>query len=540
MNQQIRISKDMDFSNLHNLELSGFENIATTADSGYIMLPRSAGCKDYGLCYFNKHTEDFDLTLRLLNMPLFGVKTESRCFLAVASGMPFNFILRIVLKDGRYSLYPSFEIFGEAPYEDPCLEIFELFGDDANYSGMARRYRQYRTDKGELHSLQERAKHNPYLAYAVKAPVIRIRCGWKPAPPQVLHQTLENEPEMHVACDFDRVGDILDELKAQGVDKAEICLVGWNVKGHDGRWPQAFPVCEELGGEVKLRQLIKKAQAMGYQITCHTNSTDQYEIADCYSAENNRIERGGQLPIGGRWSGGQMFELCPKLGYEQAEQVLPQVAELGFRGIHYIDVLGVKNLRRCYHKDHPLSYPESLEYAKKLCALCKEQFGGMSSESAYDFIAPYLDYGFYISYDLGGSVICDQPIPFWQLVYHGAVLSNPFPLTVNCTFKGKENVLKMLEYGGKPTFYYYSAFMGNGANWMGKTDCVCNTQEQLKESVAKIKEACDLYNSLPGIHYANMEKHEQVGESIFETTYSDGTVVQVDYEKMEYHISKDR
>lgn len=87
-------------------------------------------------------------------MPVFGVKTENRCFVAIASGMPFNFALRIVLKNGVYSLYPSFELFGEPPYEDPCLEIYELEGEDANYSGMGRRYRQYRIGKGELQSLQ--------------------------------------------------------------------------------------------------------------------------------------------------------------------------------------------------------------------------------------------------------------------------------------------------------------------------------------------------------------------------------------------------
>ena len=114
--------------------------------------------------------------------------------------------------------------------------------------------------------------------------MIRVRCGWKPAPPQILHQTLENEPPMRVACDIDRVGDILDELKVQGVDKAEICLVGWNVKGHDGRWPQALPVCEELG----------------------------------------------------------------------------------FKGIHYIDVLGVVYPRNCYHKEHPVTFPQSVEYARTI------------------------------------------------------------------------------------------------------------------------------------------------------------------------------
>lgn len=41
MDQQLRISKDVDFSHLQSFELSGFENIATTADPGYILLPRA-------------------------------------------------------------------------------------------------------------------------------------------------------------------------------------------------------------------------------------------------------------------------------------------------------------------------------------------------------------------------------------------------------------------------------------------------------------------------------------------------------------------
>jgi hypothetical protein len=43
--------------------------------------------------------------------------------------------------------------------------------------------------------------------------------------------------------------------------RAQLCLVGWNQKGHDGRWPQIFPVEEALGGEEKLRRLIRKARA---------------------------------------------------------------------------------------------------------------------------------------------------------------------------------------------------------------------------------------------------------------------------------------
>jgi hypothetical protein len=200
------------------------------------------------------------------------------------------------------------------------------------------------------------------------------------------------------------------------------------------------------------------------------------------------------------------------------------------------DVLGVLPLRRCYHPKHPLTYPQSLECAKKLCELAREQFGGVSSEGAFDFIAPDLDYGLYISFVQGGKGICDQPVPFWQLVYHGTVLSNPYACTVNSTFKTPDCFLKLLEYGGRPTFYYYSAFLSDGRNSMGFPDCTCDTQEELVRSVANIKKACDVYHALADTHFAYMQKHEQVGENVFETTYSNGTVVRVDYGQECYEI----
>lgn len=531
MSRTIRLSKNVDYSQINMLEVTGFEEIADTNDTGYFVFPRAVGFADYGLCLFASHKEDFEVALTQFNMPVFGVKTKEQCFLAVVSGMTWNFGLRVVLKKGKYSLYPFFEVNGEKPYEDFCIEIFDLYGEDADYSGMARRYRQYRMEKGELVSLSKRAQENPYVNYAVNSVMIRVRCGWKPAPAQILHQTPENEPPMYVACDFDRVGDILEELKEQEVDKAEICLVGWNVKGHDGRWPQTFPVSEELGGEAKLRALIQKAQSMGYQITCHSNSTDQYEMADCYDEENNRRDRMGNVVSDSVWSGGQMYELCPQKGYEQAREILPEVAELGFRGLHYIDVLGVVYPRKCYHQKHPVTYPQSLEYAKSLCEFAREQFGGISSEGAYDFLAPYLDYGLYISFDQAGKGICDKSVPFWQIVYHGTVLSNPYTCTVNSTFKDMDSFLKVIEYGGRPTYYYYSAFTDNGFHWMGSRDCICSTDEQLKDSVAKIKKGYLEYQKLSELQTVYMEKHSEIAENVFEVTYSNNVVIQVDYNK---------
>ena len=75
----------MDYSQINVLEVAGFENISEINDDGYIVLPRAVGFADYGLCLFGQHKEDFDVTLRALNMPIFGVKTKEQCFLAVVS-----------------------------------------------------------------------------------------------------------------------------------------------------------------------------------------------------------------------------------------------------------------------------------------------------------------------------------------------------------------------------------------------------------------------------------------------------------------------
>ena len=94
----------------------------------------------------------------------------------------------------------------------------------------------------------------------------------------------------------------------------------------------------------------------------------------------------------------------------------------------------------------------------------------------------------------------------------------------------------MVEYGGRPTYYYYSAFMGNGKNWMGSIDARCDDDTELKESVAKVKKGYDVYRALTPLHTVYMDKHEEVSENVYEITYSNGTVVRVDYNEKTYDV----
>ena len=503
---------------------------ACIGEEGYYVLS-DANKKGSLLCYFSQK-EDNEYIFKQNTLPIFGVKTQNGFSMLIAEGMKYSFYMRVGLKEGKYYAAARFVLDGDIPYEDVSLLKIEL-EKDAEYSNMANYYRNYQLQRGACVPLKERVKKSEQLKYAVDSVYIRIRMGWKPAPASISEQTIENEPEMKVACTFERVKDIIDELKKQGVDKAELCLVGWNISGHDGRWPQMFPVEEKLGGEVKLRELICYAQENGYQIVCHTNSTECYHISEDFSEDLIIKKKDGSQKIDSfNWSGGRPYRVCAQKAHELARRDLPKLADIGFKGLHYIDVISVIPLQKCYDPNHPINESEANDYYRKIAKDCKNMFGGFSSEGVFDFAADYLDYGLYASFEDNDMEFFDREIPLWQMVYNGIIMHNPSTTTVNYPIKAPERRLKVIEYGGRPSFYYYSKFITNAHNvdWLGKEDLECGTEEELRASVAYIKEAYEEYKTRRHLQYEFMIDHRETAQGVYEVTYSDGTVIKVDHD----------
>lgn len=82
---------------------------------------------------------------------------------------------------------------------------------------------------------------------------------------------------------------------------------------------------------------------------------------------------------------------------------------------------------------------------------------------------------------------------------------------------------------------YYANFASNN-NWMGKEDFVCDTDEQLVDSVNKIKIMSDDYDLLKQERYEFITNHREISKGVYCTTYSNGTEVIVDYNKETFEI----
>ncbi|MGN0832401.1 MAG: DUF5696 domain-containing protein [Kiritimatiellia bacterium] len=483
-------------------------------------------------------------------MPMFGWSNPRGSCLAIVDSLKYFVRETVTAVKGEYAVAATLERdLCREPYEDLVIE-YHRRPAGVPYADLAKIYRRYQLARGAVRPIRERTAGGArLLEQAVLAPELRIRQAWKPVPSPVLHQTPWNEPEVKAVVSFDRIRDLVDELKRQGVDEAELCLVGWNIGGHDGRWPQYFPAEPRLGGDAGLKAAIEYARRAGYLVVPHGNFSEGYEIADNWSAEATIKDDDG-LPLGTRahsWGGGKPYHICPQRAYEIHTKIMPALAAFGFSGLGYFDVVSICEPKLCRDPRHPCTTARSVRFWGECAALARRELGGFASEGGNDYLAGQLDYALYVYFGdplaverehAKGQSLAKRVVPIWQIVYHGIIASNPFTTTMNATLKDRVSQLKLIEFSGRPCFYFHSKFRTTGTNWMGEEDLCCTTDPELRQAVARIREGYDAYRSLRHLQLEFIDAHEEVSPGVFRTGYANGEFVTVDYNRGVWRLGR--
>lgn len=498
---------------------------ANAGDSGYWIIPRENTYSGDIQTFFTEREDQIYIN-RSPIMSCYGIKKDRLCCL-VKIDRNYKYLIEASVNNHNYSICALFDFTQhDAVYDDIRVELIPLEGS-ADYNGMAKAEREIRLNRQEIVPLSQKCER-PAVEYARKYPLIRIRMGWKPSPSPVFFQTEETEPDMFVACDFARVREIADELKRQGVEGAELQLVGWNRSGHDGRFPQLFPADPRLGGIEELRKTLDYVKSLGYRISTHTNTIDSYTIADTFDWGDVVVDRSGAYYQNGHYSGGYAYHVCLPKQLKNTVRDLPAVANMGENGLHFTDVISIVIPDDCHSKAHPSSTSNAILYAQKIMEYTSGLFGGFSSEGAMDFSLKYLDFALYVCFGDGfgkkALPIADRLIPFFEIAYHGILLYNPTSPTVNYPLKSAIERLTFFMRGGRPVMYYYSKFRTGGAgNWMGETDLVCGNSAELKSSVAAIKQAESEYKAQADRQLVYMERYDYLDNGLQIASYADGS-----------------
>ncbi len=523
--------------------ITAFEDTlaAAVGEQGCHLVSGDSGiCESYATYFTPRADGEININNGMPVLPFWARLGQGYGVLAMPQTERYSFSMLQSYRDGVYRVGVRYEYGGHDPHEDIRVAFYILRGNITPFD-IAKLYREKRLAAGEIRYIDD--KRDEELSYARDSVLVRVRMGWKPAPPTVLEQTPENEPQMYVACDFAFVRELADRLKAKGVERAEITLIGWNISGHDGRWPQYFPVDERFGGQIELKKTIAHVQALGYRLTLHLNITDAYTVADNFDEnEMIRLADGSLSYYHPGWSGGRMYHVCAKTMYEKYKGIWERVASLGVRGLNYTDVLSILSPRQCFDERHKCTYTESARELDRMARLSCELFGGFSSEGGRDFCADNMGYALYVAMKgrERSNKLVDAHFPLWHMIYSGVVLSNPYCSCVNYPIKPRENELYVREMMARPSFYLWSRFYtdGSGAeNWMGDDDLRPDTPEELDRCVDIIARAYREYDSYRHLHGKRWESYEACG-AVRTVTYPDGTKVVVDYEKMDWKIER--
>lgn len=471
-------------------------------------------------------------------LPIYGMKTPRGCFVAIVKGLALEHKPFVRVENGVYEAGSTFNIkeMFFAPYEDITIDFYPLSGKDQSYAGMAQVYRNYQLGRGEVAPLRERVRENPQLAYTADTMFVRVKHGVKvigdmpEAKQQWAAQSPHHEAPLKVAITFDRFMEIMRTLAKLGVEKLEVCSVGWNIRGHDGRFPQLFPVEPAFGGEAKFKAAIDLAHTLGYQMVCHINESAAFTVADRWDEAVIAKRPDGSLAADYLQAGGMAYNPCFQCVHDRwMPEDFPRLFALGIKGTFHIDVTSCVTPYICCDPRHPLNRKQTAEYQNKCNAEAKRVFGGVGSEGPCDHVAKNLDYALYVcAWPMmhgKANELTDRIVPLWQLVYHGIILSNPYygtidyPLSRDVRLKMKsffpwftlcdaDRRLKVYEFGGRPTFYF-----------MGYSDA----------QLPLIKRAYDEYQPVKYLQYEFMDDHRELAKDVYLTGFSDGSEIVSNY-----------
>ncbi len=473
------------------------------------------------------------------NMAVIGALRPDAALGAFLDGGRFDCALRVRLNCGeerRYGVDAVFQLrdFMDDAILDEDVSIHYEALDSGSYVDLAKAYRRFVMARGRIPTLAEKAEGNPALRYSAKAITMRCRLAAKPMPCKVWEQTKETQPPVRKFMSFEDMAKLIEACAKAKAGPIEFQMVGWNYGGHDGAFPQVFPVEAALGGEEEMRKTIARAKELGYPVSVHDCYTGGFSLAENFKLDNVARKHGGVLDTSHQWCGGQCYRWCPQKAYEDyAAKNMPEIAKLGISGSYYVDVISIIQLNKCYHPGHKLDRRESAEYWRRILALQQRLSGASYSEGAREWAIPELDHALLVNEDFDFTrPYFDKRVPFYQIVYHGRLLYNCSRDAIN-RGPGDKSYLKNIAWGGLPVVYYHQAYTPEIPLWQDfKFD-----PSRLAEDAALFRRIGEDLEKYSALQFHMIENYVDSGDGLTETLFSNGRRLTANFSKTDRHTA---
>lgn len=392
------------------------------------------------------------------------------------------------------------------------------FHENCDYNSLCKVYRKYAMQQGLIVTLNEKEVRNKNLRKLIGSPVIHSSI-YTHIKPESEYYDKNNIEANEVLITFEKRIEQLLKLKQMGVEKAYLHLDGWGKMGYDNMHPDVIPPCEQAGGKQGMRALADTCEKLDYLFAIHDQYRDYYTDAESFSESNAMKDVDGKVHYECIWYGGEQTALCTQLSPYYLKRNFEALKSYGInlKGT-YLDVFAVIALDECNDKEHMMTRKECMERRIECFRYLSSEGILVSSEEPVEWSVPHMDLVHHAPFplvNLGGGKARAIPVPLFNLVYHDCLV---VPWTVT---KGRWGIPEG-ESG------YLHALLNAGVPYLN----IDADENEIK----RVQVVCNLHEQLAN---KEMMKHEFVEDSYKKqrTYFSDGTIVEVDFETDEFVIT---
>lgn len=388
----------------------------------------------------------------------------------------------------------------EIQKKDVAIDYFFLYGEKADYSGMANRCRAYFEENGWINNALK-AEEDMSLAVNLFMGIYERRAIFDKYLP---------------VTSFSQAKEILEKIHEVFNGKIILSLTGWAKDGYD-RYPTLPEADGRLGGGQGLRQLTSFMNANNGEVYLNLNLLDYDKRSGGFSLARDVLYYGNTLPVTDETKSFYLlntFRIFDKYIGKYEKLAMDNAVGLGFErygaGL-YVDFNDQK------------TRGQAADRIASGLSLLKEKGIRISGEGNL-YMLENADYLVNIPQSDSEYELTDKSIPFYQMVIHGLIPYTSEPGNLASDYQWQK--LKWIEYGSVPYYVltylpsenlkytsYNHLFSSSYLNWL---DTISQTAREFEEK-------------MPGLWKYRMVKHEEVEKGIYRISYENGQKVYINY-----------
>lgn len=408
---------------------------------------------------------------------------------------------------------------------DCCSVVYyPLVGDDADYVGMAKRYRKYLVDEVGVE--------------ANTSPDVTLNIDTMGAITKSVSKFGFIVDAIQKVTTFDEAGQMLTELNKSGVKNVDLRMTAWTDGGVkstfvDGATPEA-----ELGGEKGIKNLISTAKELGSDLYFDIDICTAYSGTFSWPIRkiavrnilNEYAEKGFFRRDNGllRNSDDSYYLINPRYYEKQLTLFTDE-----FKGYNQSNI-SLGSLGSTLYSDFNngskfTNRQETEELAKKALELAKEKQGSVVVDNGNAYTYAYADKIISLPMYSSGNELTTSDVPFAQIALHGLIeyTESAHNLCDDPTIQ----FLRILETGAMP---YYLLTWSESTVFLDTDFNTIYSSNFYTWNETAIKDYKTLSSIFDGYCDKEITDHVKINENVRYTTYDDSLTVVVNYGDTDY------